>query len=131
MGGGAILSRGTACVAAVARLNHPLSASAICNICTAQTRVGLASSTNCEGHQNPPLPVHVPSQLAGRDVDDWEFLEEQDSGQRLVFGSPPTAEEVDEASLDLQNAIRLYFPHRCYVIAANCCPSYCPPRIFF
>jgi hypothetical protein len=38
---------------------------------------------------------------------DWEF-EGDEERDHYVFGAPPTSKEVEEASLDLQNALRLY-----------------------
>jgi hypothetical protein len=41
------------------------------------------------------------------DLHDWEF-EGDEEREHYVFGAPPTLKEVEEASSDLQNALRLY-----------------------
>lgn len=41
------------------------------------------------------------------ELDDWEFAEEEERVDHLVFGSIPSRTEVEEASSELQNALRL------------------------
>jgi hypothetical protein len=41
------------------------------------------------------------------DLDEWEFAEEEEKIDHLVFGSLPSRTEIEEASSELQNALRL------------------------
>ena len=86
-----------------------------CSACVATpapTSMRVASCT-CRAHgvQQPQQAQGASSVSFGPkqfwDLHDWEF-EGDEERDHYVFGAPPTLKEVEEASLDLQNALRLY-----------------------
>ncbi|CAM6127907.1 unnamed protein product [Calypogeia fissa] len=122
MGGGAVWRGVTRVVSPAVRV-AAASTSTSCRFCkkvgvgkSAQaSKVHSASaqfrSCSCTSAQKTSASVISPQQqgaaVALWDADEWEFAEEEERVDHLVFGSLPSKTEIEEASSELQNALRL------------------------
>ncbi|KAL3696972.1 hypothetical protein R1sor_011048 [Riccia sorocarpa] len=123
MGGGAVWSRVARLASTVSPAVRAASPSAnSCSFCklnsSLQAAAKQSSSSSLKMHQScacspetTPRAVNAAGQKSPKSVwdsDDWEFADEEEERiDRLVFGPLPTQQEVEEASTDLQNALRL------------------------
>lgn len=113
MGGGTLWRSVARAVGAAAPTVAVTANAAYCHACTATPQPrGAAAGCSCKT-QLAPVPgltavSYGPQQFW--DIDDWEIAGDEER-DHYVFGSLPTVKEVEEASSDLQNALRLYVAH--------------------
>lgn len=111
MGGGTLWRSVARAVGAAAPTVAVTANTAFCSACTATPSPRSAEACNCKtqfaGQAHPGLTAvsYGPQQFW--DTDDWEIAGDEER-DHYVFGSMPTVKEVEEASSDLQNALRLY-----------------------
>ena len=118
MGGGTLWRSVARAVGAAAPTVAVTTNAAFCSACSAAPTASpraraAAASCNCKAagavHAHPALPTVSYGPRQFWDLDDWEIAGDEER-DHYVFGSLPTVKEVEEASSDLQNALRLYAP---------------------
>ncbi|KAG6548259.1 hypothetical protein Mapa_010310 [Marchantia paleacea] len=115
MGGGAVWRGVTRLATTVTPAVRPASRStSSCSFCKINAAAQAAKASSSKMHSCACTPETTPkagyvSQGAKSmwDSDEWEFAEEEDKIDHLVFGPIPSRQEVEEASSELQNALRL------------------------
>ncbi|CAM6096852.1 unnamed protein product [Calypogeia fissa] len=115
MGGGTVW-RGVSRVVSPAVRVGAASTSTSCSFCKKVGTSAQASkvhsarfrSCSCTSAQKSSASVsHQQGAAALWEPDEWEFAEEEERVDHLVFGSLPSKTEVEEATSELQNALRL------------------------
>lgn len=116
MGGGTLWRSVARAVGAAAPTVAVTTNAAYCSACTAAPTASPraargGAACNCKALPGPvqahPGLSYGPQQFW--DLDEWEIAGDEER-DHYVFGSLPTVKEVEEASSDLQNALRLYVP---------------------
>jgi hypothetical protein len=113
MGGGTLWRSVARAVGAAAPTVAVTTSAAHCAACSAAPMASpraRAPSCSCKATgavQAPPLTTVSYGPRQFWDIDDWEIAGDEER-DHYVFGSLPTVKEVEEASSDLQNALRLY-----------------------